>query len=684
MSRKLSPFLAKSSFHLLVKVGTIALATFALFCQDMLVIFIDALQSETTSYLLAIPALFIYLLYRKRKVLSAVIAIENSDKSKAARQFPLICGIILVVTSILIYWNGSYTFTPIEYHMSALPIFVAGLMLIFFNFQTLLQSAFAIAFLAFLIPPPSEILYVLGAALSTISAEAANTLVNLLGIHSTITSEYGNPTITVATSAGASLNFTVDIACSGIYGLMGFLIFAIFIVYLIRDKLWKKLALIISGIPLFYILNIIRITIIVLIGYHYGEDLALHTFHLIGGWILIFIGAILLLTISEKIFKTKIFTEPLPSCSNCNPVSTLKVQFCSVCGKILKTQSISIKKFDIAKIVAITVSIILLLSIQAPIFAMTQASPAVLISTPSGQQISTEILPQVSAYLLHFAYRDTEFERKAKQDMSLVYLYTPKNESQQPIWVAIEIASTRSSLHRWETCLITWPMSKGKQPEVTQLELKDIQLTENPPIISRYFAFTYNDTNQTQAVLYWYETTAFTINSTVQIKNVKISLIAYPEEANSLAETENQLLTLGTIIQNYWQPIKTWSQITLFISQNSELPILLSIIFLLLAIILYIFEKNKEKKANTKAYLKLSKADKQIVEIIQKTEKTTAPTLNAVRETYQKITGKEITTEELIEVISKIEQTNIIEAKIANKQDEPIQTWKANINLQQK
>ncbi len=92
----------------------------------------------------------------------------------------------------------------------------------------------------------------------------------------------------------------------------------------------------------------------------------------------------------------------------------------------MKTQSISIKKFDIAKIVAITVSIILLLSIQAPIFAMTQASPAVLISTPSGQQISTEILPQVSAYLLRFAYRDTEFERKAKQDMSLVYLIYPQ------------------------------------------------------------------------------------------------------------------------------------------------------------------------------------------------------------------------------------------------------------------
>lgn len=42
---------------------------------------------------------------------------------------------------MLLYWHGSYTFTPLEYHILTLPIFAAGLTLILFNPQTLRQVA---------------------------------------------------------------------------------------------------------------------------------------------------------------------------------------------------------------------------------------------------------------------------------------------------------------------------------------------------------------------------------------------------------------------------------------------------------------------------------------------------------------------------------------------------------------
>ena len=454
---------------LTLKTVTILVATLILFYQDLVIIANNALQSEFMSHILAIPFLFAYLLYRKRKMVRTVISFETPNQPKQTKHLSTLSGILLCVTAIILYWHGSYTFTPLEYHILTLPIFVAGLTLIFFNLQTLRQLAFPIIFLIFLTPPSSEILYGLGSTLSVVSSEASNTIVNALGIASTISSEYGNPTIIITRPDNTTLAFTVDIACSGIYSLIGFLIFAAFIAYIARDKTRKKAAIFLIGLPLIYLLNITRITIILLIGYHYGEQLALQTFHLLGGWILIFIGTLLLLTITEKILKTKIFTKPqLQPCQRCNlkPQNPLQ-DFCPNCGRLLKYPKTRLKKQDIAKIATIALSVTLLLLIQAPVFALTEGPAQIMIQTPTGEQGNTQILPQIPNYTLQFVDRDKDFEQKAKQDASLIYAYMPPNKTEENIWVAVEISSTTASLHRWEACLITWPQTHGYQPKVT-------------------------------------------------------------------------------------------------------------------------------------------------------------------------------------------------------------------------
>ena len=655
-----------------IKTTTLIAATIALFSQDLTILFTDAIQSEITSHLLAIPFLLAFLIYRKRKMLRAVLPHQEENQSKEMKHLPLIAGALLTITAVLIYWYGSYTFTPLEHHMLALPIFVAGLTLILFNTQTVRQLAFPICYLIFLIPPPSEILYTLGSTLSTISSEASNAILNAFGIQSTIITEYNNPTIIVIRPDGSTMPFTVDIACSGIYSLIGFTIFATFIAYIIRDKPWKKLTIITIGLPLTYFLNIIRITTILALGYHYSEELALQIFHLLGGWILIFTGTIILLAISEKTLKTKIFTTSQNNCMRCNLKKQLNENFCLKCGRILKPPKIMLNKADIAKLAAITLSIIMLSSIQAPVFALTQGPPIVMVNG----EVSEEILPQVPGYTRHYLDRLMDFELKAKQDMSLWYLYAPLNEEKDPIQVTIEIASTRSSLHRWEVCLITWPITHGYQPRVTQIELKDIQLTQNPPIISRYFVFNNTSTGQIQAVLYWYETVTFQVSTTYQQKQVKISLIAEPWDMESLPHIENQLLNIAKNITNYWQPIKTWSQITMIISQNGATLAIVTTIVLMGTLILYALETKRQKRANTNAYQKLSKPNKQIVDAIIETEKTMTPTLEAIATTYQKITGKRISKEQLLKRLTEIETTNTIKSCVANRQDEPQQTWK--------
>ena len=661
-----------------LKVATIIASTLAIFHQDLTIIINNALQSEVTSYVLTIPFLFIYLIYRKRKILKHVIPSGNKEQHKTVRHLPTFMGIIISATAILIYWHGSYTFTPLEHHMFALPIFITGLTLVLFNAQTLKQLAFPIVFLMLLMPPPSQILYTLGSTLSIISSKVSYVIISSLGIPSTLMSEYGNPIIQITTQSQTTVSFAIDIACSGIYSLIGFLVFAVFVTYIIRDKLWKKFALFFMGLSLIYILNIIRITTILIIGYYSSEEIALQLFHLLGGWFLILVGTLLLLFSAEKVFRTQIFFKPTQNCRECNPKPKTNQDFCFTCGRILKPASISFQRVDAIKITAIIVSVILLISIQTPVFALTEGPAQILIQTPSGEQGNTQLLPQIQGYTLAFAYRDKEFEEAANQDASLVYVYQPLDKTEKFVRVGVEIGSGTAKLHQWEVCLISYPIYEGFSALVTQLDLEDIQIQQNPPIIARYFAFQWAKTNQTQVVLYWFETARFIINDSAQQKDIKISLITYPDTPQNLTEAE-YLLPFATAIVEHWQPIKTWTQTALLLSQNGAYLIAITTLLLAFLIVFYVFETRKQRKANTKAYQKLSEPNRQIIDIIRETQKITAPTLRAILATYKNKTGKTIEKEELYHRISEAKKTGIIKSYIANNQDEPMQAWKVQM-----
>lgn len=664
--------ITQTSLVLTLKIAVIAAATLTLFFQDLALVFSDALQNETTNYILAIPFIFAYLVYRKRKMLRAVMS-RSGEESLRHVHLASVAGILLTAVAVLLYWYGSYTFTPLEFHMFTLPLFVAGLCLVFFNPQTLRQMAFPVAFLFFLMPPPAEILYTVGSTLQVLSAEASNAIISIFHIASTLTYENGSPLIQIISASGSRIPFSVDIACSGIYSLIGFTVFAATVGFTIRDKLWKKVALVIVGIPLVYLLNILRITTMLFMGYYYGADLALQIFHLLGGWILIFLGTLLLLVISEKVFKTQIFSKPVQGCGKCNPEPQPNRDYCQGCGRIVRPPIANLRKSDLFKIAALILVVALLASIQAPVFVLAKGPPIVVVNTASGRQFSSEFLPQTDQYTPSFLFEDTNFEAQAKQDLSLVYFYTPVNESREPVWATIEIASTQESLHRWEVCMITWPLAQGKSPRATQIDLRDIQLMQNPPIISRYFAFNYTDTNETQAVLYWYETTYFIVNSTTMQKHVKISLIAYPQTMDELADLKNQLVVLATAITNYWQPIETWSQATMVISQNGLALSSGATIALAATLVYYVAEARRTKKTNLIAARKLADSSREIVLAVQKTRPATLENLAA---TIKTSTKEKISKEQLEQRLRELEKTGIIRSSVQSFNDVPMQTWR--------
>jgi exosortase/archaeosortase family protein len=666
--------LNQHTLALTTKFVVIVAVVVAFYFQDLNLVFRNAISDEATYHILAIPFLFGYLLYRKRKMAAVTLRPSNHHiSSELAKNFSLIAGILLCATAILVYWFGSYTFTPIEYHMLTLPVLTSGLILILFNGQTLKQLIFPIAFLFFLTPPPTEILYNVGSTLSDLSAHASNALANGFGWASTISAQYASPIITITRPDQTIMNFSIDVACSGVYSLIGFVIFATFIAYITRGKLWSKLAILAMGIPLIIGLNIIRITTVLGLGYSYGDALALEVFHAFGATVLMFIGTLILLVATEKFVKKPKSQKPCPTCN-----SKTEEEFCQKCGKILKYPKIKLSKIDLAKIVSLAIVIGILLSIQAPVFALTEGPAEILIQTPSGMETNTQTLPlpQINGYNLSYVYRDSNFEKLSGEDASLVYTYSSTSNPPKPtIWIAIEIASTTGPLHRWETCLVNYPLSQGMQPSVTQIDLTDIQIQENPPITARFFAFQYHSTNQTQAVLYWYETATFNINSTQQQKHVKMSLVTYPKSTSEVANYETMLIPIAQTINDSWQPIKTWTTIALTISQNG-LALSATTTALLMALIIYRLILNQQEKASLLTlYNKLPIKKQQLIKAVQNAKKHAAPTIDIIANELTKQSDLQTNPKQLKQDLEEAEKIGILKKIVVNHEDKPSFAW---------
>ena len=104
---------------LMLKASILVFAAVAMFFQDLALIFTDALQNETTSHILVVPFLLTYFIYRKRRIIKASISFEFSPSPKNILLRKEIVSALLFLIAFLVYSYGSYTFTPLEYHVFA-------------------------------------------------------------------------------------------------------------------------------------------------------------------------------------------------------------------------------------------------------------------------------------------------------------------------------------------------------------------------------------------------------------------------------------------------------------------------------------------------------------------------------------------------------------------------------------
>jgi len=670
----------KSRIALATKILAILVPVLFVYWQDLELVFRESLATDFMNYVLILPVLFGYILYRKRKTLNAMSTLSTDDQKGQMLTNEVVIALPLLAISFLTYFLGSYTSYALEYHLLSFPMFVAGTVTLVFNLETLKALLFPLALLFFIQPYLIQLVSALWADLSWISATAAYYILTFLNVPAGFTTILEIPTIEITTVSGETVPFTVGVASSGLNSFIGFTVFSIFVVYIAREVLWKRIALVLIGYPLLILLNALRIAIILGLAYQWGMATA-EVFHQTGGLVLVFIGTVFLLFIGEKALNVKWFApKPVSGCATCYQSSKNGHNFCLGCGRLLRFVNHTITRGGVLKMTSVILATILLVLVQTPPIALGKSPTQIDLTTISAEE-SKQLLPVIPNWNLEFLYRDVQVEKILRQDAALAFAYikqnTSANGSYSYIFVTIQISVSQ---HTWESSLITYG-----HPPVTVLDLRDIQILENPRLAGRFFAYQRSESNLTEVVLYWFERVPFKINSVWDMRNVQISLwsTAYDLARSGLISTpddlegaQNVYLSVSQTIADYWQPIKTSSQISAVISQyGGQLTVATGVLSAGI-ITLYALQLRSRRKANAMAYKKLSTPNKLIIDILHRTEKTTTPTLDAISTEYRRATGNNVDHEELFRKLLDAEKIGLVKHGVVSKLDEPVQVWK--------
>jgi exosortase len=185
--------------------------------------------------------------------------------------------LFLVVPGFALYIFGrSYDFISLE---------VLGLYLIFiaflwrlFGFQQLRKVAFPVFYLGFVIPPPGWLIDRATAPLQLFVSNIAEYVTGLLG--------YPVARQGVTLFVGP-YELLVEQACAGMNSIIGLVAVSLFYIYIVRKASLRYASLLVLLIlPVAVIVNIIRIVVLILITYHFGDEAAQGFLHGTTGMVL--------------------------------------------------------------------------------------------------------------------------------------------------------------------------------------------------------------------------------------------------------------------------------------------------------------------------------------------------------------------------------------------------------------
>jgi exosortase/archaeosortase family protein len=701
-SSKWAPFLGwiTQKFGMEIRISIIAIVAIVIFYQDIYIIGSDALASSYYNYVLVIPFLSAYLIYRKRNLLAAVMPLrDDNERSKVN----LAAGVSALVAALITYLYGSGTTYALDYHLLSILVFVGSSILLLFNRKSLwLLTPPLLLFIA-AFPYLTQFGLSFWLAMSWLSAVPAQwILAHLIGLNVALTLPSQNiPTLFLTTASGSTYSFAVGVASSGVYSVIGFTLFAAFLGYISNGSLWKKALLFISGYPLLVVINILREVILVSVANVWGV-FAFNVFHATSGIVLVFIAVFFMLVIGDRALKLDFFgvlnqTKKKASCDLCKDRRySQSHSFCANCGRFIHSLRRKFSSWDLLAIGAILIVSVIFVATLAPAVATASAPTKIPIQSISASNADS-LLPQVQGWNLSFVERDTYAQDALSQDAVLVYNYVQNtNGTSVPatsLYVTIQVAA--GGMHTPEASLVVFPVLFG-HPGVNTLTDGDIQILSQPYLVGTYFV--YQQSRSTEAYIYWITRAAFNFGTYYDFRNVEISvwqntsLLAASgviPSASNLSAIRQVFLPLTQAIAKFWQPASSNSIIQTIVQKWGILLVGLAI-FPALVVEGQDMDKNRSRRASVKLALKaLSNKNRILLDSLWEAygdkesffergmRKKVAPTIEQILAIYKAKTGELITPLDALKELTYLEHIGLVSHGIlTDKNNEPVEVWK--------
>jgi exosortase D (VPLPA-CTERM-specific) len=228
-----------------------------------------------------VPLFALFVLWHDRKKLGAIPS------------SPSWVGLPLVILSLLMLALGVLG-AELFFSRISLLILLAGLILIFEGWPFFRAVLFPWAFLILMIPIPNLILQQLTFPLQLLASKLATGLLQQVGVP---VLREGN----VITLASMPLN--VAEACSGIRSLLTLVTLAIIYGYLMETRMWVRVVLVFSAVPIAVAANSFRIFGTGLLVQYWDPDKAEGFYHALGGWLIFVVALFMLLAVHRVISR---------------------------------------------------------------------------------------------------------------------------------------------------------------------------------------------------------------------------------------------------------------------------------------------------------------------------------------------------------------------------------------------
>ena len=237
--------------------------------------------------------------------IAAYFAWERRDRLMAAAQKPSALGLVVVVGSIGLLLAGILGSELFLTRVSIVGALI-GTVLFMFGWQHLRILAFPIAFLVLMIPIPAIIFNQIAFPLQLLASKFGEAA---MGMADVPVLREGNVLIL------ANTTLEVAEACSGIRSLVSLLTLAIVLGYFSDRRLWVRLAVALSSIPVAVVTNGFRVAGTGIAAHKFGAAAAEGFFHEFSGWLVFVAAFALTLAIQRLIVLVAPAApgEPLPA-----------------------------------------------------------------------------------------------------------------------------------------------------------------------------------------------------------------------------------------------------------------------------------------------------------------------------------------------------------------------------------